>query len=90
MKPLQLTKYITAQLPAEPSIELSKNNYLAYTQVQPLTDLMFDIIIFQLRERALFVDIEIPDYSLNWFIKLFLSKDIISLIHFTHELISYL
>jgi hypothetical protein len=28
---------------------------------------MVDIIIFQMRERALFTDIDMPVYCLNWF-----------------------
>ena len=65
MKLLQITDSTIAQSLIEPTSELSMNSYFAHAQVQPLTDLMFDIIIFQLRERALFADIEIPDYRLN-------------------------
>jgi hypothetical protein len=54
-----------AQSPAEPTLELSKESYLAHVQVQPLTDIMVEIILFQLRERALFADIEMPAYYLN-------------------------
>jgi hypothetical protein len=65
MKPLQITNTILGQLPTEPARDPYIKGYLALVQVQPLTDLMVDIIIFQLRERALFADVEMPAYCLN-------------------------
>jgi hypothetical protein len=53
------------QSPTEATLELSSNRYIAHAQIQPLTDLMVEIIIFQLRERALFADVEISAYNLN-------------------------
>jgi hypothetical protein len=49
----------------EPILKPSIEKYLSHVQVQPLTDLMVDIIIFQMRERALFTDIDMPVYCLN-------------------------
>jgi hypothetical protein len=65
MKLLQITNSTLGQSPTEPSLQLSIEGYLAYAQVQPLTDLMVEIIMFQLRERALFSDVEMPAYCLN-------------------------
>jgi hypothetical protein len=65
MKLLQLTDSIMDQSLTEATFELSSNRYIAHAQIQPLTDLMVEIIIFQLRERALFADVEISAYNLN-------------------------
>ena len=65
MNPLQITNSFLNLLPTEPTLETSVEGYLAFAQVQPLTDLMVEIIIFQLTERALFADIEMPTHCLN-------------------------
>ncbi len=62
----QITDFTLTQSSVEPFVEVSINNYLSNSQiVQPLSDLMVEIITFQLRERALFTDVEITAYSLN-------------------------
>jgi hypothetical protein len=38
---------------------------------------MVEIILFQLRERALFADIDMPAYCLNWFFLFSLYKIIL-------------
>ncbi len=65
MKLLQITNSTLAESPIEPTLQLSIEGFLAHAQVQPLTDLMVEIILFQLRERALFTDVEMPSYCLN-------------------------
>lgn len=65
MKLLQITNSTLAQSLTEPALQLSIAGYLAHIQVQPLTDIMVEIITFQLRERALFADVEMPAYYLN-------------------------
>ena len=67
MKLLQMTNTTLDQSLTEPTLPLSIAGYLAHAQVQPLTDLMVDIIIFQWRERALFTEVELPASCLNWF-----------------------
>ncbi len=65
MKLLQIKNATPTQSPTEPTLGLSIEGYVAHVQVQPLTNLMVEIIIFQLRERALFADVEMPAYCLN-------------------------
>jgi hypothetical protein len=65
MKLLQMTNATLDQSLIEPTLQLSIAGYLAHAQVQPLTDLMVDIIIFQWSERALFTEVELPASCLN-------------------------
>ena len=63
MKLLHLSESTISPISTEFTLELSIESY--NTQVQPLTDLMVEIITFQLQERALFSELEIHTNSLN-------------------------
>jgi hypothetical protein len=65
MNLLCLTNSAPGQLPIDPASKLSIEACLAHAEIQPLTDIMVEIILFQLRERALFADIDMPAYCLN-------------------------
>lgn len=63
MKLLYSTEPVIPSTFNEPAIEFTSESY--NTQVQPLTELMVEIITFQLKERALFSDFDIQNNSLN-------------------------
>ncbi|MDO1446912.1 hypothetical protein Q0590_11645 [Rhodocytophaga aerolata] len=63
MKRLDLNESAITPIYTKPTLELTIDSY--NTQVQPLTDLMVEIITFQLNELALFSNLEIHKNSLN-------------------------
>lgn len=63
MKRLDLNESAITPIYTKPTLELTIDSY--NTQVQPLTDLMVEIITFQLNELALFSNLEIHKSSLN-------------------------
>jgi hypothetical protein len=63
MKLSDLRASAVTPIHTKPALELTIESY--NTQVQPLTELMVEIITFQMKELALFSDVEINTNSLN-------------------------
>lgn len=65
MKLLHVSEATLASTLTAPTLPLSLESYLAHVQIEPLTELMIEIITFQLREQALFADVELSASCLN-------------------------